>query len=221
MKTIPWNPRTLGGEPTELLRLQPPALRGAIPAILQRVLGPAAAPALADRIARLTPEALLRFASWVECYVPDDSEIIAPWDARLESEPGEIRFITEFETYRSETDRTTGLPDGTEVIAGAVVAPGASNLHMRLHVLGAQHVHELYEEELAALFGAAAPEQLALIQALLGFVLVLQPGDTAFERGAIVARAAFLDHNDHIRSEGRSAAHARETLVPLSGLPPL
>ena len=220
MKTVPRNLRTRGGEPTELLRLEPPELRAAILAIVEQVFDPKVVSTLADGVARWTPDALLRFASWVEVQVPDDSGILAPLGSRLESGPGLIRFVTEFETWETETGCRSLLPDRSEVGAGEVVVPGASNLHMRLHVLGALHVHELYERELAALFGATGPEHLALIRTLLGFVQVVEPGDTDFERGRVVSREAFLDHNEDVLSEGLMGAHARETLVPLSSRAP-
>lgn len=150
--------------------------------------------------------------------------IVAPFDGTVEVSEGEMIVTSSAQAparYEIPGFRQLTVTDGDKIEAGARLTTGSINLHDLMRLKGAEATQRYIVNEVLRIYAAQgqniADKHLEIIvRQMFSRVTVEDPGDSPFVTGDIVSKAAVVETNRALTSEGKEPAQFTQLLLGIT-----
>lgn len=150
--------------------------------------------------------------------------VIAPYDGTVEVAEGEIVITSSAEApvrYEIPSYRQLTVTDGDQVEAGDRITNGSINLHDLMRLKGIEATQRYIINEVLRIYAAQgervdAKHLEVIVRQMFSRVQVEEPGDSQFVTGDIVSKAAVVEENRALTSEGKKPAQFTQLLLGIT-----
>ncbi len=154
----------------------------------------------------------------------ESSPLVAPFDGTVETTKKEL-IVTSGSTapvrYEIPGFKQLSVADGDEIEVGARLSNGSLNLHTVMRLRGIEATQRYIINEILRIY-AAQGERVAdkhlevIVRQMFSRVQIEEPGDSTFVTGDIVSKAAVVEQNTVLTSEGKEPAQFTQLLLGIT-----
>lgn len=150
--------------------------------------------------------------------------ILAPFDGKVEATKKELVITSGADApvrYEIPNFRQLTVADGDQVEAGDRLTNGSINLHDLMRLKGVEATERYIINEILRIYAAQgervdAKHLEVIVRQMFSRVQVEEPGDTQFVTGDIVSKAAVVEENRSLTSEGKTPAQFTQLLLGIT-----
>ena len=150
--------------------------------------------------------------------------VLAPFDGTVAVAEGEIILTSSSEApvrYEIPNFRQLTVNDGDTVEAGDRLTNGSINLHDLMRLKGVEATQRYIINEILRIYAAQgervdAKHLEVIVRQMFSRVQVEEPGDSQFVTGDIVSKAAVVEENRALTSEGKEPAQFTQLLLGIT-----
>lgn len=150
--------------------------------------------------------------------------VLAPFDGKVEVTKKELVVTSGADApvrYEIPNFRQLTVADGDQVEAGDRLTNGSINLHDLMRLKGVEATERYIINEILRIYAAQgervdAKHLEVIVRQMFSRVQVEEPGDTQFVTGDIVSKAAVVEENRTLTSEGKTPAQFTQLLLGIT-----
>jgi len=150
--------------------------------------------------------------------------VLAPFDGTVEVADGEVVVTSGADApvrYEIPNYRQLTIADGDQVEAGDRLTNGSINLHNLMRLKGVEATERYVINEILRIYAAQgervdAKHLEVIVRQMFSRVQIEEPGDSQFVTGDIVSKAAVVEENRVLTSDGKTPAQFTQLLLGIT-----